>query len=131
MAANHSFFQATGGTWAPNNSAIDFDALLPAEHAVLITIDGLRTTGFTGVHNVTYEIDHYASSFGLADRTFTGTIDFGGLDVGLDIDLRSHNQIHNVHNFTVATVPEPSTYALMGLFLIGFALVRRKSRGAE
>lgn len=126
----HAAFNATTGSWSPNNTAVDFDAATPSEHAVRITVGGLSSSGFTGVKNITYEIDHYASTFGSADRIYTGTIDFGATDVGLNIDLRSNlagnlDPAHSVNNFTITAIPEPSTALLSGLFCLT-ALARRR-----
>lgn len=134
----HGAFQATGSWAGANDDGVEFDAASPAEHAVRITIDGLNSGGFTGVKNVTYEIDHYASSMLSADRTFTGTIDFGVTDAGLDLDIRSFSSgafrtangtdaDHVVNNFTVNAVPEPGSLALLAPG--GLCLFKRKRRG--
>ena len=130
----HTAWQATG-SWDPNNTGANFFAATPNAHSVRVTIAGLSSGGFTGIKNVTFEVDHYASSFAAADKTFTGTIDFGSTDVGLNIDLRSYGasgtpQVafdpdHTATNFTITTVPEPSAALLGG---IGALLLLRRRR---
>ena len=132
---NHSTM--AGGSWSSGDaSSVDFDAVSPAEHAMRWTVDGLSSGGFTGVKNITWEIDHNASSFATADRTYTSTIDFGVSDVGLEIDFHSFGgkltgepritPDHTVNNFTVSAVPEPSAFALLGLGGLALILRRRK-----
>ena len=129
--ATPSHGATSGGTWSSGDaSSVDFDAASPAEHAVRITVDGLSSGGFAGVKNITWEIDHNASSFATADRTYTNTIDFGS-DNGLEIDFHSFESSgvspdHTVNNFTVSAVPEPGSLALLGL---GGLLIARRRRG--
>jgi len=120
------------GTWASGDaSSVDFDAASPAEHAIRITVDGLSSGGFNGVKNITWEIDHNASSFATADRSYTGAFDFGS-DDQLEIDFHSFGAgnpsitpFHTVNNFTVSAVPEPGSLALLGLG--GLLMLRRNS----
>ena len=124
--AAHAMFQASSGSWDGGlDSSVDFDAASPAEHQVLLTITGLSSGGFNGVHNFTFEIDHNASTFGSADRTFTGTLDFGADDI-LDIDFSAFQKSHTAADLTVSQVPEPTTTALLGLGGLALILRRRK-----
>jgi len=128
-ANTHTIFQATGGSWSPDNTAVDMDAVSPAEHALRLTISGLSSGGFTGTHSIEFEIDHNSSTFVSADRTFSGgVIDFGGSDVGLNVDLRAQNQDHNVNNLTVFQIPEPSSVILAALALLGLLAWGRRRR---
>lgn len=123
---------ATGSWGTGGNTGPLFGTGSPAEHAVRVTVSGLSTGGFSGVKNVVVEIDHNASTVVTADRTFTGTFDFGGTDEGLSIDLRSHggsgvDPEHTANNFTITAVPEPGSLALLAVG--GLCMFKRRRRG--
>lgn len=124
----HEAFRTAEGSWDPNNSSVGIT--VATGHAVRITLSGLGTGGFTGKKDIIFEIDHDASTFGSADRTFTGTIDFGDVDLGLKIDLRTlatgFDPEYSINNFTITAIPEPSIALLAGGVLrMAFARRRR------
>ena len=80
MADAHQVFRQTSGSWTDGGAtSVDVDAVSPAEHAVRITVDEFDSGGFSGAHNVIVEVDHNASIFAAAERTFSGAIDFDAL----------------------------------------------------
>ena len=99
-------------------------------HAVRITLSGFDDgNGFTGLRTAKFEVDEYSTIFASADATMSETLDFGGTDNGLSLNLQAagQNKIIRVSNFTITQVPEPGTYALIGgLLAMGFVMIRRR-----
>ena len=129
VVATHQTFQTSGGSWAGGDDSSVLVTPIPgSQHAVRITLSGLlSTSGFSGIHDVTFEIAHNAATVATADRTFSGTVDLG-TDDGLDIDLiaRAETNGHqDVQDLTITIIPEPATMALLA-FGACLPLFRRK-----
>ncbi len=98
-----------------NYSAVTGQTAFPA---VVGTTNSINSV--TGLTITTTAFDYFATSLGLTDfgKTAMGGIkDYGKFDTNISVDV-------------ARAVPEPSTYALMGLGLVGIAFARRRMNKA-
>lgn len=100
--------------------AFSYKARVNDEESFSVSIDSLNSTLDLHVTNAwtTYSQSFYASADGLFDLTFNS--DNGG-SLGNFIDDVSYTAIT-----TTTNIPEPATFALLGLCLAGFGFRRNK-----
>lgn len=87
---------------------------------VAITAPGTYTTTYTGLSATTGAFDAISKSLGLltlGKSALAGVSDFGTITSTLTVTA------------VTPAVPEPATYAMMGLGMIGMAIVARRRRG--
>ena len=80
---------------------------------------GTNLDNTTLLANGSQDFEFTVVNFG--DSTLTGVL-------ALQLDVHSNVGVSAEHFSTIPTIPEPSTYALMGLGLVGIAAVARRRR---
>jgi hypothetical protein len=100
-----------------------------AGSAVQITID--VPNKFNGTSNVVFQIDEGTTTFAMADRTLTRSMDWDRTPApgSAAFVLAAQGFAHDVQNFTVQAVPEPTSLALVALAATATLGRRRRRRG--
>jgi hypothetical protein len=116
----HQFFQDydRGGNLVSSAAAL----FTNAGNAVRLTIS--IPTGFTGVSTAIFEVDEGTTTFSSADAMMTQTIDWDRTPGTASFTGMSYFRAHSVQDFTITSVPEPSTI-LAGLAATGLVLGHR------
>jgi hypothetical protein len=107
-------------------------ALLAANPATAMTAAGFsNVTKKTDARGVYYEADSFNTISGLSVTTagfnfFSGSLGLLSTGVNALKAVADYGTVTSQLHFSVREVPEPSTYALMGLGLVGISLVARR-----
>jgi len=84
---------------------------------MLLQLNGFLSDSISLANNAPWQTVNYAFSVGAATSDSIIFNHSGGDNIGIMLD-----------NVKVSTVPEPASFALLGLSLLGFAAMRRKQK---